>query len=310
MAEDKQESSNLSYNDAWKQALSSNAMSFVQFIAHIPFLIFTMGMFIYHTYLSMVDSTTHEHVKGYYSEVPFTPHSAGSIFKNWFLRITEKTPESLLKMELRMREKISVHETKAALERKFDIKKSVLDTQQSDQKRRQQAHKVRLQQLFKKEILHPSGKPIEAEKRVELSEEIDSSSNGSLGSGDVGELEEDKSDSLYTKIKSRNYPLLQVKNPGATEYSKNEEVKGRNSIGSSSSSFLETNHDKGSVATFNQARGFRGLEQSEIAKQGAGDSDITSTIRGAFNQISSIVEAQEFRFGKNSILMREKSAGL
>ena len=65
------------------------------------------------------------------------------------------------------------------------------------------------------------------------------------------------------------------------------------------SSFMETEKDRNSVGTFqHKARLFKGLEQSEIEKPAIGESEFTSTIRGAFNQVSSIVEAHEFRFNK------------
>lgn len=266
----------------------------------------------------MIDSTTHESLKGYYEKVPFTPYSSGSMLKNLFTRITESTPSSLLEMPLRVKEKILVHETKAALERKFDIKKTVLETQDNEYNMRKQEHKARLQQLFRKEILPPINKPVEYERRVDLSEEFGPSSSSSMPSkdeeanGSVGELEENKSESVYNKIKRKNYPPLQFKNPSAKdEYKENDENKRPHSAGTSSSSFLETEKEKGgSVATFNKSMLFRGVEQSEIAKQGGGESDFTSTIRGAINQITSIVDAQKFKFNKNKRIKKEKSEGL
>ena len=71
--------------------------------------------------------TTNEHLKQYFKNVTYNPYTTGFKLKDLFLRIFEGTPESLLKMDLRIKEKIYVHETKAELERKFDIKKSILD---------------------------------------------------------------------------------------------------------------------------------------------------------------------------------------
>lgn len=66
-----------------------------------------------------------------------------------------------------------------------------------------------------------------------------------------------------------------------------------------------------SVATFNNQniKLFKGLAQSEIPKDLGQNTEMTSTIRGAFNQVSSIVEAHEFRFnkGKNKKVKDKKS---
>jgi hypothetical protein len=95
-------------------------------------------MLIYHTYLCMKDLTTHEHLKGYYSGTPFTPFSTGFVLKNLFKRIFEPKPDSMLIREIRFRDKISVHDTKAALERKQDFKKIVLDTREDDEEKKRQ----------------------------------------------------------------------------------------------------------------------------------------------------------------------------
>lgn len=260
----------------------------------------------------MIDSTTHENVKGYYATVPYTPYSSGSLWKNLFSRLTERTPESLLKMHLRVKEKISVHESKAALERQFDIKKTILDTQENEYNKRKQEHKARLQQLFREKILPPIKKPEEQEKRIEISDEFypsSSSSKDASNSDNLAELEENKSESVYTKIQQRNFNPLRFKNPSVNDHSDNRDMGvNRKSLGTSSSSFLETEQEKGgSVANFNQGRLFKGVEQSEIAKQGGNDSDITSTIRGAINQITYIVEAQQFKFNKKHRLRKERS---
>lgn len=253
----------------------------------------------------MIDCTTHEHLKGYYDKVPFTPFSSGQMLTNCLRRATEEIPKSMLTLDLRLRDKISVKETKSALERRFDIKKTVFDTQDDEYKKKQQELKAKRQEIFKREILPPISKRPEPEKRVDLSEEFEPSEEDS--SEDLSEIDDKKDDSLYSKIKNKKYPMLNFKNPS----SRDEEFKARRSeSGSSSSSFMKTEKEPGSVATVIKGKYFRGLEQSEIAKQGGPDSDMTSTIRGAYNQITSIVEAQEFRFGKAKHLKREKTEGI
>lgn len=86
----------------------------------------------------MKDLTTHEHLKGYYAEFSFSPFSSGFGFKNLFRRMFEHKPNSMLIKEIRFRDKISVHDTKASLERKQDIKKIVLDTREDDEEKRRQ----------------------------------------------------------------------------------------------------------------------------------------------------------------------------
>lgn len=132
-------------------------------------------------------------------------------------------------------------------------------------------HAVEIKQkrakLFKKEILEPEINN-EQEKRVDLSEEYESSN--------VSELND-----------SERVPDIDDENGNRKSIS-----------GSSTSSVVK---DKQSVATGQPGRFLKGIEESEIEKPARAESDITSTIRGAFNQISSIVEAQDFKFNKNKV---------
>lgn len=108
-----------SYNHAWAMSIEKYPMSLVICICISPGLVFVSVLLIYHTYLCMIEETTNENVKQYYSGVPFTPYSTGSYVKNLIFRVFESTPESLLTPDLRIRDKISIHETKMALERKL-----------------------------------------------------------------------------------------------------------------------------------------------------------------------------------------------
>jgi len=113
------ESQENTYKDAWRNALKKYPISLVLWIWITPALIFSIVLLTYHTYLSMIDETTNENVKHYYKGVPFAPYSSGFYFKNLFSRIFETTPISMLYSELRIRDKISVYETKLELESKF-----------------------------------------------------------------------------------------------------------------------------------------------------------------------------------------------
>jgi hypothetical protein len=240
--------------------------------------------------------TTHEHVKDYYSRVPFTPYSSGYMFKNLFRRMFESTPNSMLIKEIRFRDKIFVHDTKAALERKQDLKKVVMDTKEDEEERKRQIEiKQKRAKLFKKEILDQNIKK-EQEKRVELSEEFESYvESGDLNNSEqMPEIDEDQSESVYSKIKNKQFKMVKNKNNTGEINNSNEP---RKSISrSSESSFVK---DERSVATGQPGRFLKGIEESEIGKPARAESDITSTIRGAFNQISSIVEAQDFKFNRN-----------
>lgn len=235
-------------------------------------------------------------MKEYFKGIPFTPYTTGFMFKNWYTRVFERVPKSMLTYDLRLREKISVNETKAALERKFDVKKTVLDTAEEERIRKHNELKAKRQEFFKREILpQPISRKFEIEKRVEISDEEENLSS----SEEMGDIDEN-SESVYSKIKSRKYDNLKFKNPSSELYDHEAHIINRKSLEeASSSSFLDTNKHQASVPlTFHNTKAFsKGFEQSEIGKQG-GDSDVTSTLRGAFNQVSSIVEAQEFRFGK------------
>lgn len=108
-----------SYNSAWSIAVKENPISIVLCIVISPGLIFIAVLVVYHTYLCMIEETTNENVKDHFHGVPFTPYSKGSYAKNLCLRIFESIPETLLTPDLRERDKVSVHETKMALERKW-----------------------------------------------------------------------------------------------------------------------------------------------------------------------------------------------
>jgi len=305
VAGNKQESHGYSYSKAWGNALSAYPLSFIIFVFNFPFFIFTSFMLIYHTYLSMIDCTTYESIKNIYAGKTFTPHSSGSMLKNYFRRIFEKTPPSMLTMELRKRDKISLNSTKAGLEREFDIKKTVLEVEDEEMKLQQAEIRRRRQELFKKQIMRP-----EPEKRVELSEDFPDGSSqlddGHDSSEDVSNIEEGQDSSLYDKIKQKKYSI-QFKNPSSNDNDLFQKKIRKSMSGSSSSSFLKSNQDKGSVNTFNQDKLLKGLEQSEIAKKGGMDSEVTSTIRGAFNQINSIVEAQQFHFNQRNRIIKNRS---
>ena len=111
-----------SYSQAWTETLKFNPISFVLMIWNIPAIWFLGSLLLYHTYLSWYNMTTSEHMKHYFQKVTYTPYTSGFMLKDLFSRIFESTPKSLLTMELRVRDKITIHETKAELERKFDIK--------------------------------------------------------------------------------------------------------------------------------------------------------------------------------------------
>jgi hypothetical protein len=246
----------------------------------------------------MKDMTTHEHIKDYYSRVPFTPYSSGYMLTNLFRRMFESTPNSMLIKEIRFRDKIFLHDTKVALERKQDIKKIVLDTKEDEEERKRQIEiKQKRAKLFKKEILDQSIKK-EQEKRVDLSEEFESYiESGVLNNSEqMPEIDEDQSESVYSKIKNKQFKMVTNKNNTGEMNNDNEP---RKSISrSSESSFVR---DKRSVDTGQPGRFLKGIEESEIGKPIRAESDLTSTIRGAFNQISSIVEAQEFKFNRNKL---------
>ena len=133
VANDSQSSNNISYSSAWVNALKYNPISFVLWVCNVPAIGFLASLVSYHTYLSCYNMTTNEHLKQYFKDVTFSPYTSGSILKNLFLRIFERTPKSLLRMDLRIKDKISVNETKAELERRFDIKKTVLDQADEEQ---------------------------------------------------------------------------------------------------------------------------------------------------------------------------------
>jgi hypothetical protein len=146
--------------------------------------------------------------------------------------------------------------------------------------------------LFKKEILEPEINN-EQEKRVDLSDEFESSYvSGLNGSEHIPDIYQGQSDSVYSKINNMQ------KNRNNTGKVDDENGNRKSILGSSSSSFVK---DKQSVATGQPGRFLKGIEESEIEKPAKAESEITSTIQGAFNQISSIVEAQNFKFNKAKV---------
>lgn len=200
--------------------------------------------------------------------------------------------------ELKQRDKISVYETKLELERKFDMKKTVLLKNDNGLKAKSKEMNKKRQELFKKEILAPPRKE-EQEKRVELSEEYDSSSDSHNYKSESSDPEAGKDESVYEKVKSKQFGVLNFKNPGSHDPDFYNKKKRKSLSGSSSSSFITLNKgDRNSVATANKPGKFlKGIEQSEIPRIGP-ESENTSTIKGVFNQITSIVEAQDFKFNK------------
>ena len=87
----------------------------------------------------------------------------------------------------------------------------------------------------------------------------------------------------------------------------NSEEDKKSESKSRESSYIETDKDRGSVGTFqHKTKLFKGIEQSEIEKPANMDSELTSTIRGAFNQVASIIEAHEFRFNKGKHRKKNK----
>jgi hypothetical protein len=233
-----------------------------------------------------------------------TPYSTGSLWKNLFIRIyKEKIPPSMLTGDLLTRgEKITLISTKAGLERKFDIKRTVLEIDDDEARRDDFMRKKRIQENFRKRIMKPTPEP---EKRVELSESFEKSESDD-SSEDVSEIEIKEHDSLYDKIQKNKYNNLKFY-PSVHEKPKREDEKfQRSASGSSASSLLESKIDKRSAISNKQGKLFKN-EPSSIARNMGPESEITSTIRGAFNQISTVVEAQAFRFSKRNKLNREIS---
>lgn len=113
-----EEDSDSSYSMAWSEVLRDNPLSLILWICIAPGLIFATVLVIYHTYLCWIDETTNENVKEYFKDVPFSPYSSESLFHNFIRRVFETTPKSLLTPDLRVRDKVSIHETKMALESK------------------------------------------------------------------------------------------------------------------------------------------------------------------------------------------------
>jgi len=106
-------------------------------------------MLVYHTYLAMNNLTTHEHLKDYYDSVPFSPFSSGYRLKNLWERLVEKTPPSMLIPQLLERKEICIHTTKAGLERKNDLQKTILDAIDEEDRIRNQEIAKRRQERFK-----------------------------------------------------------------------------------------------------------------------------------------------------------------
>jgi hypothetical protein len=255
----------------------------------------------------MKDMTTHEHIKDYYSRVPFTPYSSGYMLKNLFRRMFESTPSSMLIKEIRFRDKIFIHDTKAALEREQDFKKVVLDPKEDEDERKRQIEiKQKRAKLFKKEILDETIRK-EHEKRVDLSEEFESYvESGDLNNSEqMPEIDEDQSESLYSKIKNKQFKMVKNKNNTGEMNMANVPLKSISR--SSESSFAK---DERSAATGQPGRFLKGIEESEIGKLARAESEVTSTIRGAFNQISSIVEAQDFKLNSRYLQNRDQTGDL
>ena len=62
-------------------------------------------------------------------------------------------------------------------------------------------------------------------------------------------------------------------------------------------SFLDTNKEKQSIGAFQyHNKLFRGLEQSEIQNINNADSEVTSTIFCALNQVTKLVNAHDLKF--------------
>ena len=60
---------------------------------------------------------------------------------------------------------------------------------------------------------------------------------------------------------------------------------------------METDKDKQSVGTFKyNNKLFKGIEQSEIQNAGLVDSEVTSTIRCALHQVTTLVNAHDMLF--------------
>ena len=146
---DKQKAKNLTFGTAFLDAIGSNPVSLLVFIFNVPFFIFTVGMFIYQTSLAMRNLTTYENLKGTYSEVPFSPFSSRSLFKNLFLRIFENVPKTMLIPQLRIPQEVWIHTTKAELERKFDIKKTVMGVIDDEDKKKNNDILKRRHEYFK-----------------------------------------------------------------------------------------------------------------------------------------------------------------
>lgn len=235
--------------------------------------------------------------------MPSTPYSTGSLWKNLFIRIFERIPPSMLTGDLLTRgEKIVPISTKAGLERQFDPKKAVLEVEDEEARREDIIRKKKIQENFRKRILKPEPEP---EKRVELSESFEKSDSDE-SSEDVSEIEIKENDSLYDKIQRNKYNNLKFY-PSVNEKPKREDEKlQRSASGSSSSYLLESKNDMISAISHKQGKLFRN-EASSIARNIGPESEITSTIRGAFNQISTVVEAQAFRFNKKHQLNHEHS---
>ena len=110
-------------------------------------------------------------------------------------------------------------------------------------------------------------------------------------------------------MKNKTSGVLKFKRASQTKImSQDNENRSRNSLsGVSSSSFIDTEKERNSMHIFVQPKRFASVaEPSEIARNvGAGDSDMTS-IRHAFNQVSSLLEAHNFKFNK---VNRNKRAG-
>jgi len=153
--------------------------------------------------------------------------------------------------------------------------------------------KKRHDMLYKRDDDKQVKKLIELEKRVLMSEDDSSSKNES---NDIDE----GNDSAYSNIKNKKSETFKFKKPTKNNLI-GQQLNGvnRNSLsGASSSSFLETDKERNSMHIFTPAPRLGSAEPSEIARNiNAGDSDLTS-IKNAFLQVSSIIEAHNFRFNK------------
>lgn len=144
----------------------------------------------------------------------------------------------------------------------------------------------------------------EPEKRISLSDDQESSSIK-----ESEEINEGNNSAEYNIQQKKSETFKFIQNTRNKLMSNNDNQPNRNSLsGASSSSFIETDKDRKAINIFNR-RHMDPAEPSEIAKNAPeGNSDMTS-IRHAFNQVSTALDSHNFKFNKAKALKKHNENG-